>query len=118
VEVFQTADLAGDAAAVVLVARGLGSETVTRTYLARPPVVEPSVLLVYMSSNAAAGAVSRKSMNSYDPLGAFTSINPPPPMPLWYIPGIVSSEYLRFGRVTDRQHPRRTWSQPSTYRIS
>lgn len=43
-------------------------------------------VFLYMSSNAAAGAVSRKSMNSKEPLGALTSIKPPPPIPLWYIP--------------------------------
>jgi hypothetical protein len=39
-----------------------------------------------MSSKAAAGAVSRKSMNVYVPFGARTSMNPPPPRPEWYIP--------------------------------
>lgn len=37
-------------------------------YLARPPMRDKFMFWTYMSSNAAAGAVSRKSMNSYEPL--------------------------------------------------
>ena len=33
-------------------------------YLARPPMTEPLILSLYMFSNAAAGAVSRKSTDS------------------------------------------------------
>jgi len=43
------------------------------------------VLFLYMSSNAAAGAVSRKSTNSYVPLLVLSNMKPPPPIPLWYM---------------------------------
>ena len=50
------------------------------SYLAKPPKRERSVLLLYMSWNAAAGAVSRKSIKVYVPLLPRTSIKPPPPV--------------------------------------
>lgn len=56
------------------------------TPLASPPTMLPIVKLAYISSYAALGAVSRKSTSSYSPVSLRTSIKPPPPMPLWYIP--------------------------------
>lgn len=54
------------------------------TPLASPPYNEAADLLLYMFVNPAAGIVSRKSTNSYEPLELRTSINPQPPSPEWY----------------------------------
>lgn len=44
---------------------------------ASPPICDKEGFKRYMSSVAAAGAVSRKSIKSYSPAGVRTSMNPP-----------------------------------------
>ena len=61
-----------------------------------------------MSSKLAAGAVSRKSMNSYDPFGLLTSMKPPPPMPEWYMPELPVSGHIKY--LTDEERT----NQPNT----
>jgi hypothetical protein len=88
VEVLQPPELSRDAAETCKLKYHDGDFSEVY-YLASPPAIDFSSSSSNIVSLLAAGAVSRASMNSYDPFASLIRMKVPPPMPAKYMPVLI-----------------------------